>query len=378
MKKIVFMLLISMACLTSYGQNSNDALLNKLVEKNILTESEADELRKESQTDDGKNKIENAAQKVREAFSTPYVRFSGYGQFLYRYTDVGSVRHNAEPKLVFLAMNGELVNNIKYYVLAEFVNPMVYEFYGEWTPCEEFNVRAGQMKTPLSIENQFSNSVLDVITSTRSISSLTGMALDVLTPKKTSSSGGRDIGIRVSGDLFNNRLEYVVGMYQGAGINTSENNNNKDFASSLYLKPISGLKIGGSVYFGETCYSINGVSPVESHVRNRWILSSEYTNGRFNARAEWLHGNDGGIEREGLYGTANWFFVPKKLNVLAKVDCYNQNKDTGSKVTDYTAGVNYYFYKNCRLQLNYTYSDFSEEWGANNSNIVLGQLQFAF
>ena len=377
MKKIVFMLILSIACVTSYGQDHHDDLLNKLVEKNILTQAEADELRTTQQSEDNKTR-KTTSDKIRDAFNTPYMRFSGYGQFLYRYTDVGDIRHNAEPRLVFLAMNGELTNNIKYYVLSEFVNPMIYEFYGEWTPCVEFNIRAGQMKTPLSIENQFSNSVLDVINSTRSISSLTGMSLDVLTPRKTSSSGGRDIGVRVSGDLLNNRLEYVVGIYQGAGINTSENNNNKDFSSSLYLKPIEELKIGGSAYFGEACYSMNNILPVESHVRNRWVLSSEYNADRFHARAEWLHGNDGGIKREGLYGTANWYFVPKKMNVLAKIDCYNQNKDLDSKVTDYTAGVNYYFYKNCRLQVNYTYADYSEEWGANNSNMVLGQLQFAF
>lgn len=377
MKKIVFMLALSAACLTSYGQNQNTDLLDKLVEKNILSESEADELREQSKPAEN-NKSTNVSDKIREAFNTPYMRFSGYSQFLYRYTDVGSVRHNAEPRLLFLAMNGEVVNDIKYYVLAEFVNPMIYEFYAEWTPLKEFNIRAGQMKTPLSMENQLSNSVLETVNSTRSISSLTGMALDVLTPRKSNSSGGRDIGIRVSGDLFNSKLEYVVGMYQGAGINTSENNNSKDFSSSLYLKPIGGLKLGGSVYFGEACYSIDNVDPVKSHVRNRWILSSEYNSDRFHARAEWLNGNDGGIKKEGLYGTAYWYFVPKKWNILGLIDCYNQNKDLDRKVVDYTAGVNYYFYKSCRFQLNYTYSDYSEEWGANNSNTVLGQLQFVF
>lgn len=372
MKKILFMLTIYLACITSYGQNTG--LLDKLVEKNILTENEANELKEQQQSE----KNTTVADKVKEAFNTPYMRFSGYGQFLYKYTDVGSVRHSAEPRLVFLAMNGELVNNIKYYVLTEFVNPMVYEFYAEWTPYKEFNIRTGQMKTPLSIENQFSNSVLEVVNSTRSISSLTGMALDVLTPRKTNSSGGRDIGFRISGDLFNDRLEYVAGVYQGAGINTSEDNNKKDFSSSLYFKPLSGLKVGGSVYFGEACYSIDGMDTVRSHVRNRWVLSSEYNSDQFYARAEWLHGNDGGIDREGLYGTAYWYFIPKKWNVLAKVDCYNQDKKRDCTVTDYTAGLNYYFYKNCRVQVNYTYSDYSEVWGSNNSSQVLGQLQFVF
>ena len=247
MKKIVFMLIVCIACATSYGQNSNDELLKKLVEKNILTQSEADEIRQESEPVEKKNTLETVGQKVREAFDTPYMRFGGYGMFLYRYTDVGNIRHNAEPRVVFISMSGELMKNFNYYVLADFVDPMPYEFYGEWTPSKSFNIRAGQMKTPLSIENQYSVAALDAISNTRSISNLTGMGGDVLTPRNTNSSGGRDIGIRISGATRDDLLEYVIGMYQGAGINTYEKNNSKDFASSLYLPRLKGLKFWGSV-----------------------------------------------------------------------------------------------------------------------------------
>lgn len=372
------MLIVCMAYTTSYGQNSNDELLKKLVEKNILTQSEADEIQKESEPKDESSSLEKTTRKIREAFDTPYLKFGGYGMFLYRYRDFGDIRHSAEPRVVFISMSGELLKDINYYILAEFVDPMPYEFYGEWTPSKTFNVRAGQMKTPLSIENQFSAAALDAINNTRSISNLTGMGGDVLTPKKTNSSGGRDIGIRISGALEDDLLEYVVGLYQGAGINTSENNNSKDLASSLYIQPVKGLRVGGSVYFGEANYSIDNIAPKDNHVRNRWILSSEYKSDGFYARAEWLHGNDGGIKREGLYGTANWYFVPDKLQALATVDYYNQDKKANSEVMDYTVGMNYWFYKRCRLQLNYTYSDYNKNWAANNTNTVLGQLQIVF
>ena len=378
MKKLVFMLIVCIACITSYGQNSNDELLKKLVEKNILTQSEADEIKQESEPkEEKKNSFEETTKKIREAFNTPYMTFGGYGQFLYRYTDAGDIRHNAEPRTMFLSMSGELVPNLKYLIFADFVNPMLYEYYMEWTPSTSFNIRGGQMKTPLSIENQFSASALDAILNTRSISSLTGMAADVLTPRRTNSSGGRDIGVRVAGKLCNDFFDYAVGLYQGAGLNTSENNNSKDFAGSLYIQPFKGFRVGGSAYFGEANYSTDNIEPILSHVRNRWVLSTEYDSNRFYARAEWLHGNDGGIKREGLYGTATWYFT-NKLHALAKVDYYNQDKEINSEVVDYTVGLTYWFYKRCRLQLNYTYSDFNSNWDANNSNVVLGQLQVVF
>jgi hypothetical protein len=40
-------------------------------------------------------------------------------------------------------------------------------------------------------------------------------------------------------------LEYKVGLFQGTGINTTENNNSKDFAANLMLQPIKNFRIGG-------------------------------------------------------------------------------------------------------------------------------------
>lgn len=380
MKKLLFVLSLCVACTLVYAQDSNSELLKKLVEKNILTQSEADSIRGNAPA---KSALGNATtEKIRQAFNTPYMRFGGYGLFMYRYSDIANVKHDFEPRVIFLSMRGELTKNLKYFILAEFVNPMPYEFWGEWTPAKEFNIRLGQMKTPLSLENQISLTDIEGVFNTRSISALIGMGDDVQKQQNRKNNTGRDAGVMAYGNLLKTQthdlLEYKVGLFQGTGINTTENNNSKDFAANLMLQPIKNFRIGGGLYLGDAKYIKPGETQENNHVRNRWIASSDYRSERVYARAEWIRGNDGGISKEGLHGMGLYYFVPKKFNAFAKVDYLNQNRDTSKEVIDYTLGLNYYFYGACRFQINYTYSDYSKSWGEKNSNAVLGQMQIVF
>lgn len=378
MKKVFFMLVVSIMCISLSAQDANNELLKKLVEKQVITQQEADDILKDGASKPDKSKTEF----IREAFSSPYMRFGGYGLFMYNYSDVKEVKHSVEPRVVFLSMRGQLPGKVNYFILAELVNPRVYEFYAEWMPEKEFGIRGGEMKTPNSLENQLSLTELETVFNTRSVSTLIGMGGDVLSlynsSRNIANHTGRDIGIRANGKIGeNDLLEYIVGVYQGAGINMGDNNNTKDFAASLMLQPVKGFRIGGSTYFGQARYAM-GANTENDHVRNRILVSSDYRDERAYCRAEWIKANDGGIDKEGLYGMASYFLIPQKLSALAKVDYYNRNKANNEEVIDYTMGVNYYFYKQCRLQLNYTYSDFSNAWVAKNSNAVAGQLQIVF
>lgn len=383
MKRFLFMLsLLSIACSFIYAQDSNNELLKKLVEKNVLTQSEADSLRNNPVQENRNPSLSQTVNKVREAFNTPYMRFGGYGLFMYKYNDIADVKHNFEPRVIFLSMRGEITNNFKYFILTEFVKPMPYEFWAEWTPSNEFNIRLGQMKTPLSLENQISLTDIEGVLNTRSISALIGMGDDVQKLQNGKNNTGRDAGVMAYGNLFKTQthdlLEYKVGVFQGTGINTSENNNSKDLAVNIMLQPIKGFRIGGGAYFGEAKYAKPAETEISNHVRNRWIVSSDYRSERIYARAEWIKANDGGISKEGLHGMGLYYFIPKKLNCFAKADYLNQDKSINKEVMEYTLGVNYYFYGSCRFQLNYVYADYNKNWGDRNSNTVLGQMQIVF
>lgn len=382
MKKIILVLLLLVSWGLIHGQEDNQ-LLKKLVEKNILTQSEADEIIKDADKSKSKTSISQTTDKVRNFFNTPYMQFGGNGQMMYKYTDVSGIKHDFKPKNLFISVNGKLNDSFRYGFLLEFVNPSVQEFWAEWTAASEFNLKVGQFKSPVTLESQYVPATLETVAYSRTISNLFGYdgSDDAWNKQNGKNNFGRDAGVQISGELLpmaqgHNFIQYAAGMFQGMGVTTGEKNNTKDFAGTLMLQPIKGLRIGGGAYFGQATYAVGGET--SDHVRNRWIVSADYKSDRFNARTEWIKANDGGIDREGLYGMALYYLVPKKLNALAKVDYYNKNKEFNSEVMDYTVGLNYYFAPACRIQFNYTYSDYSNRWDARNSNVVLAQLQVGF
>jgi len=382
MKKIILFAAMCLSISFISAQNTED-LLNKLVEKNVLTASEAEELRKSS-TAGQQKALPAKVEKVRNFFNSPYFQMGGNGQIAYTYSDVNRIHHDFKAKNLFLIVNGKLNDSFRYGFILELVNPSVQEFWGEWTAAKEFNLKAGQFKSPFTLESQLVPATLETTGYSRTISNLVGYAGtdDVLRLQNGKNNFGRDAGIMASGELVpmsgHNLIQYSLGVFQGTGVTTSEVNNTKDFAGMLLFQPVMGLRIGGGAYFGQATYLMAGADAVSDHVRNRWYLSADYKSDRFNARAEWINGNDGGIKKEGVYGLGMYYLLPQKLKVLGKVDYYNRNKDVNSEVVDYTLGINYYFYTQCRVQLNYTYSDYSNKWGAENSNAVTAQLQIAF
>ncbi len=304
MKKLLLALTLFTVYTFTYAQDVNNELLKKLVEKNILTQNEADSIQISAQPPQKEpGSFDQAIEKVRTAFNTPYMQFGGYGLMMYRYNDVSNIKHDVNARVIFLHMRGgELFKNFSYFAMMEFVNPTLTEFYIDWTPSSAFNVKLGQAKIPLSLENQFSATVLESVSNSRSVSTLIGMGDDVLRLQNGKNNGGRDLGIQVYGNLFETKthhlLEYKIGLYQGTGLITSETNNTKDFAGNILLQPVKGFRIGGGAYFGEATYTKNGETETRDHVRNRWIASTDYKSDRLYARAEYIRANDGGIKKE--------------------------------------------------------------------------------
>lgn len=385
MKKVYLILSLCLGSIFMYSQNTEtDKLLKKLVEKEVLTQDEADEIKKESMEENSSSdKIEETTNKVRNIFNnTPYLQLGGYAQFLYQYSNTAKIKNNSIPRVIFLSARGKVTKNIGYFILAEFADPRLYEFYAEFTPYKEINIKVGQAKVPISLENQISLANLETILNTRSVSSLIGMGDDVMRIQNGINNTGRDVGIQIYGSLFDisghDFIQYGAGIFQGSGMNTFDKDNSKDFAATLMFQPVKGFRIGSSISLGEATYEIIPSSEQLSHVRNRWMISTDYKSDRLYVRAEWIKGKDSSIDKEGLYGTAQYYVLPQKLSLVGKVDYYNQNKNTGSEVIDYLAGIDYYFYSKCRVQVNYQYSDYSHKWDTKNSHNIIGQLQFVF
>ncbi len=370
--------LLALLSSPAFSQTSNEKLVQKLVDKNILTQEEASQLLSPEKPKEKKADTQLQGL-IRKGFNTPSLSFGGYGMLLYQYNSQTTFHHDLRPRVLFLWMEGKLGDHFRYFLMPEFVSPTLYEYYAEWMPSSAFKLRGGQFKVPFTLENPISLVNLESVQNTRTVSSLAGMGTDV----GVNNGGGRDIGVQACGSFAkvgnHDLIQYAAGIFEGTGINMKENNNVKDFAGTLAVQPVKGWRIAGGLYAGQSPYVKAGESTSANHVRNRWALSSDYTSDRIYARAEWVHGNDGGIERKGVYGMGSYYFIPKKVNAFARLDHYENDKSLDQKVMDYSAGVNYYFAPLCRFQLNYQYSDYSTEWSSKkDTHMLLGELQLFF
>lgn len=375
MKKYARFFLILFFCFSTImrGQESDKKLLELLTEKGVLTEDEKQTLISDLALDK-----EKEAEISNNGFTTPKLKIGGYGKLLYQYSNTSDIHNTFSPRFAFLNLNGQINSQFSFFSLFSFIGEPVFELWLQWKPHNAFAVKVGQQKVPFTFENMISPTILESVNNSRPFLGLAGMADD----PGVNNAGGRDLGLTLQGDLFEQTnhylLNYALGVFQGTGVNMRENNNKKDFMASLSLQPIKGLRFAYGLYLGTGHYSI-GDNPAQDYRRNRHTVSADFRKGRFFSRAEWLFGTDGDLDKEGITALLQWKFIPDKFDAFARFDNFFKDKKNNSYANDYTLGCSYYFSKMCRFELNYVYSSYSENWlNDENSHQVFGQIQIVF
>ena len=340
------------------------------------------------------------------------IKFSGYGMLQYQGQDPeGNHSNSFNLRLARFILDGK-IGDFDWRAQIQGTNvkgpgePTVQlvDLYAEWRKYPEFKVRAGQFKRAFTFENpthpipQGWYSYANVINALSGFGDRTG----------EKSSGGRDIGIQISGDLFPNAngrrlLHYQVGIYNGEGINQKDKDNKKDIIGGLWVMPIEGVRIGAFGWTGtkgevaatfvpDGWYSKEGyVTPdmtsnsitIKSARKNRYCLSAEYDKDEYTFRAEYLHSQgwgtnlDLGDKADGWYAFGIVPVVKSKLHAKARYQCYRDNKEWNRAKTMYEVGFNYFFTKN--LQMNFEYARVNDRVLENhNYNFVDLELDFRF
>ena len=332
------------------------------------------------------------------------IKFSGYGMLQYQGTDQDGAESNTfNLRLARFILDGK-IGDFDWRAQIQGTNvkgpgePTVQlvDLYAEWRKYPEFKIRAGQFKRAFTYENpthpitQGWRAYADVINNLSGFGDRTG----------EKSSGGRDIGVQFSGDLFPNAegrrlLHYQVGVYNGEGINMKDKDNKKDIIGGLWVMPIKGLRIGAFGWTGtrgemtstyhyleeyldannETKTRLKSESlTVQSARKNRYALSAEYSQGEYMFRAEYLHSQgcgsnlNFGDKADGWYVFGIVPVIKSKLHAKARYQCYRQDKSWnshelvdsdknkytyGGAKTSYEVGVNYFFTKNLEMHLEY-------------------------
>ena len=312
-----------------------------------------------------------AAQKTEERLAklekiiSKLPRISGFINLRYQYSDEGDGKSSFDIRRARIDFQGDLSKKFDYRLQVEFAGtPKLLDAYIRWKICPYFNVQAGQMKLPLTFENQIGGSALETVDNSMAISGLVGLS-DV----SGLSCSGFDIGVCGYGSFFKkegyNLIDYRLGVYNGNGLNTLDNNKKKDFSGMIWINPIKHLSIAGFHYNG--AYTRNDVEISRMRVGG----GVRYDDSRWLARSEYIFGKTGGMRSEGVYALVGYTFWGKFQPVL-KYDYYQRDKSVKeSRRQDYIVGFNYSPIKHVKAQVNYT---FREIRGAKDANMVGVQL----
>lgn len=338
----------------------------------------------------GQQKSEEKTNWMKEL--TSRITFNGYAQGGYSWQDAnGKQRNDFNLKRTLLWAKARITDRWSFLFMHDF-SSVVQEFYTDYRLSNDksLTVRVGQFKHSYTLENPLSPTMLELIdVYSQAVLYLAGEGPDPL----NGVNYGRDMGAMIYGDVFNGFLHYELALMNGQGINKRDGNNKKDVIARLDVRPIDGLRIVASAQKGTgnavgTAAWNPDIKVGDDYTRDRYSIGAEYKTGQFapgkykearpiSFRGEWLGGKDGNVGSRGGYLTA---CVPltKGWDAVASGETFNRNTSVdGWTQTNLTVGLQYWFYKKCRFQVQYTRCFCGDQIG-KDYNWLQSQIQVAF
>jgi hypothetical protein len=303
---------------------------------------------------------------------------SGFLQAGYDYEDGPAGQNSFNLKRGDVAITAKITEHWKAMFAYAFCVNAMQELWSEYEFIPQQRIKAGQFKTTFGLENGIAPTKAEIIDD---YSQVTRYMLGVKDNPLQGNHAGRDIGIVVNGDLFNNLLHYDLALMNGQGINRKDGNHHKDIVARLNVNATDWLTVSGSLYKGKNHAVGNSIYVPEiqagdDYTNDHWSVGTLITAKEGYLRAEYVQGKEGKAKSEGYYALA-YIHVHPKVDLILSYDYLNRNKDLVMKQTNYVIGTDWWFYPGCRLRLNYTYCDRSIEMG-KNSNLLQAQIQVGF
>ena len=293
----------------------------------------------------------------------------GYGQFRYTYqtNDITGAEDlsNFQVQRTRLGFKGYVGSDkLKYQLLlsasqsGEFDKVSLLDWFVDYAPSKECGIRAGQFKVPYSTSFTISASELQFVERTQVDSNF---RLD------------RDNGVNLYGKVLDSMLTYNIGAYNGEGRNKSNPDNGMLYAARLMFEPfgkyayhesdneisdkllmlisaayaVSTDQAGSSntnlnARLATTALGISEVTGSNAFVGAKYRGASvhgEYFNRVINPQTNGLSDETA----EGYYVQGGYFVMPKTVEVAARYEYFEPNKDkTEDLRKEYGIGVNYF------------------------------------
>ncbi|MBR0202117.1 MAG: porin [Bacteroidaceae bacterium] len=317
------------------------------------------------------------------------IQLHGYAQGGYTYTHLGGKNTNSfNIKRVLFWANAQITDRWSFLFMHDF-SSVVQEFYTDFriTRNKALTVRLGQFKNCLSLENPLSPTAMEAIdVYSEGVTFLTGCGSDPLMGVQY----GRDLGLSLFGETNNGKLRYELQIMNGQGINRKDGNNFKDFIGRIEYRPVKGLNLVATGQIGrghniltdgKTSVYNPGITIGQNYKRNRWTVGADYKSPFINIHGEYLEGYDGNVTSRGGYITTSIPLGTPKVEFVGSYDFFNFNTALGMDQHKAIAGLQYWFFKKCRFQVQYVYksayvSDNQFIHGANHA--VMCQIQVRF
>lgn len=355
-------------------------------------------------------------------------QLSGYIMTKYSYTTKDVDNDNSfDIRMIRATIKGHILNDFAYTFQYQFngtsntINgPRVVDANIEWQKLPYLNIKFGQFKRAFTFENPMNPIDQGFYSYGEVITRLSGFSDRV----GEHASNGRDIGLQLQGDLLplkteHKLLHYQVGIYNGNGINLSDNNHKKDLIGGLWITPLPGLRIGAFGWLGT--YARKGTYTKDTQgnplpdtqtstrevKRNRYALSLEYKAHDYTLRSEYIHSHGRAFANAYTSSTTNaelsylqrdpntgqwtglgdkadgWYtlviapLIKNKLHLKARYQTYRQNAQWDDSYNQYEVGIDYIPSRNLVLDLEYNHTN-DRRLSQHDYNLLNAQASFRF
>lgn len=312
---------------------------------------------------------------------TEHIKIDAYAQggFVYEHTG-GKDNNTFEMKRSILVVDVPINERWSAFFMHDF-NSVVQEYYATYrvTKNKALNLKLGQFKNALTYENSLSPTGMEAIdVYSEGVTFLSGCGSDRL----MGTQYGRDLGLEVFGETNDGKLQYVLEVMNGQGVNVKDKNNEKDFIGKLIYKPTNELSLITSGQLGRG-HAVNAsvynpdIAVGENYKRNRWTAGFAYNTKPFKLHGEYVEGRDGDVTSRGAYLTTTVPIAPQ-WDIVGSYDFFNFNTDLKMDQHKAIFGFQYWFYKRCRFQVQYVYKSASLQNGAfthGANHAIMCQMQ---
>lgn len=372
MKKLVLALLALMPFLTFAEETAPMETEKKSLKVSVSTLNTSDSAIMATRPQDG----EKPVQPLNIHIGPSKLTLFGYAQTQFDMTKIGPETNNSfSMTRVILMANAELTRKLSFFLMVDVASTQapkhLHEYYAQYAFLPELKVRVGQFKTPYTLENIISPTLLGTVNLNEGTRYMAGIAGDPLYGNYV----GRDLGAMITGDAIKARdghyyLNYSVGVFNGAGMNLRDNNKHKDVVAMLNVLPTKDITLSGSFIIGKGNAQADDMfgtfAQGNDYTRNRWSVGAEVNWKPLKMRTEYMGGKNGDIKNRAFYAEL-WCRLFRNFDLVLDYDHLDKNTSLSKEARDafpawtrtnnYLVGLQYWVYKACRISTQYIYSD---------------------